>query len=92
MVHTIVYTNPMKQYSIKFLNANLSKCLDQLPFEITRYNLPYARVISVDEKPKIEELKEVIKKIEGTHKGTNKFIPAGTKCRHGILYHEGCHY
>jgi antitoxin (DNA-binding transcriptional repressor) of toxin-antitoxin stability system len=61
----------MKQISSRELQLNLSKYLSELPIEITKYNVPIARMVPISNQDSlkdeyIKELENRIKKISNT--------------------------
>jgi hypothetical protein len=91
----------MKKYGVSETRQNLTSLLKGNEFQIIDKKtgqvlatvLPQGIKDRVEVKVEKQEIENKYKKnIKRDVKDAEEFIPVGTPCIHGLLYHRGCHY
>lgn len=85
----------MKKYGVSETRQNLTSLLKGDEFQVIdkKSGKVLATVLTKEVEVKTEKT-EIENKYKKNIKKTIKdeFIPVGTPCIHGLLYHRGCHY
>lgn len=87
----------MKKYGVSETRQNLTSLLKGDEFQVIdkKSGKVLATVLTKEVKTKKTKAKtEIEKNYKKNIKKTIKdeFVPVGTPCIHGLLYHRGCHY